>query len=292
MKNKLCIFLISVAYSVNVVNAQDNKPKPKSNTSIIPKEVEIPAEHLTEVPNFQQQSKLFNPLGVILYRCTSNKDPTTPVSYEVRVLPWKHGKYFTDIPYEVYMNADNLLVTAAKVKSYDSSQINLFQTKLAVAFESGTLPINLLDFVESHGFLTPEHGMKVSRVEMCKTLNSLIPNTESPTLPVDVIVEPVPKEVETVPEPIPLPMAVSSSNDELLSFIEFMKSKCSISFKRSTMLTDAGKKEYESEIIQSLDADSKVMVLGVRKNKRFLTEAFIDALPLSVKKAYKNLEND
>ncbi|MFN8268053.1 MAG: hypothetical protein U0T31_08625 [Chitinophagales bacterium] len=34
MKNKLCIFLISVAYSVNVVNAQDNKPKPKSNTTM------------------------------------------------------------------------------------------------------------------------------------------------------------------------------------------------------------------------------------------------------------------
>jgi len=166
----------------------------------------IPPELLTELPNFQQQSKLLNPLGTVLYKCTSLKKPEAPLAYTVRSLPWTHAVHFHYIPYEVYENKDKLLVTVAKVKSYESSQVSLFQAKIAVEFEKGVFPINITEFMTNNGFLTPGVGMKVARTEMLKTLDNLIhptPTEPEPEIPAETEHE-LPAEPEPVPEPEPV----------------------------------------------------------------------------------------
>lgn len=264
-------------------------------------------------------------MGTIIHTCSFQKSDKT-IEYTVRVLPWTHGKYVINIPYEVRSEKDGTLSTVAKDKRYAASALAQFQTKMTVAFNRGIFPIDLAEFMHSADLINDIDGMKVPRLDVFKCLQTLIPVSSivSPSVEVSTVTKTnidvcdTPSHVEMIESPLTLPLdepaitvkdAPSTSNvvsnlpkvttkkpspvkpDSLMNFIDEMQNY-GITFNCKTMLNKEGKEQYQKEVEEECNPKELDLAKQIRRQKRFLSDDFFNAISPAMKRICMLGEND
>ncbi len=218
-----------------------------------------------EVPNFQSYWKVFAEQLQPVEGYDKFRSAKTGEEYTLRMLPWKHGKYMTNIPLDVKKDANGKYVSMQS-KDLKKGEVAKIKTHLISHFqkclENGTLPIDLAHFIVVNNYIDPERGMLMFRADLTNTIKELIPK------------EPEPMVVET-PERVtpkePEPVVTSESSLELYEFINQFTKKYSIN--ADTLLNSVGMAEYERQRDEAevLSVEEKALVEQIKRNKRHLS---------------------
>ena len=126
-----------------------------------------------EIPNFQSYWKLMadhlQPMdGFKPFKSTKSDE-----EYVLCVMPWKHGKYITNIPIDVTKDQNGKYVTFQK-KELKKGEVEKIKTHLLTHFEkcmtNGTLPVDLAYFVKVNNYIDNVKGMMVYRADLINVI--------------------------------------------------------------------------------------------------------------------------